>query len=122
MATKTTRKPRQPKVYADEKAIADKLEALAKKVGNGDYSDAQKAERTKMRSELGALKFKRLAKQRVGKAIGIIGNVGKLGGAGYTRTEEQIANIKKLLTDAVNVAIANLGTTKKGKEALQIEI
>jgi hypothetical protein len=122
MATKQTRKPRQPKVYADEKALTDKLEALAKKVGNGDYSDAQKTERGHLRSDLGALKFKRLAKQRVGKAMQIIGNVGKLGGAGYTRTEEQVKNISKLLTDAVNVAVANLGTAKKGKETLNIEI
>lgn len=123
MATnKQGRKPRQPKVYADEKAITDKLEALAKKVGNGEYTDVQKAERSKLRSELGALKFKRLAKQRVGKAILQVGNVGKLGGVGYTRTEEQVANIKRLLGDAVDAAINALSATKKTKETLNIEI
>lgn len=120
--TKVTRKPRQPKIYADELALVTKLEALSKKVGDGEYSEAQKTERGNLRSELGALKFKRLAKTRVGKAITIIGNVGKLGGAGYTRTEEQIANVKRLLTDAVNAAVLNLGTAKKGKETLNIEI
>ena len=125
MATKNTqqtRKPRQKKVYADEQALTDKLSALAKKVGNGEYSETQKNERSTLRSELGALKFKRLAKQRVGKAILQIGNVGKLGGAGYTRTEEQVNNIKKLLTDAVTAAVANLGAAKKTKETLSIEI
>jgi len=122
MAKETKRAPRQKKVYADEKAITDKLEALAKKVGSGDYTDAQKTERSNLRSSLGALKFKRLAKQRVGKAMQMIGNVGKLGGAGYTRTEEQVKNISKLLSDAVNAAVVNLGSTKKGKETLNIEI
>lgn len=123
MATnKQTRKPRQKKVYADEQALLSKLETLAKKVGNGEYSDAQKTERSTLRAELGALKFKRLAKQRTVKAILQIGNVGKLGGAGYTRTEEQVNNIKKLLTDAMNAAVASLGTAKKSKETLNIEI
>jgi len=123
MATKQVKRaPRQKKVYADEKAIADKLEALSNKVGSGDYTDAQKAERTKLRNELGALKFARLAKQRVGKAMQMIGNVGKLGGAGYTRTEDQVKNINKLLSDAVNAAVVNLGSTKKGKETLNIVI
>ena len=123
MAKATTKRAaRQPKVYADEKALTDKLEALAKKVGSGDYTDAQKTERGNVRSELGALKFKRLAKARVVKAILQIGNVGKLGGAGYTRTEDQVNNIKKLLTDAITAAVANLGSAKKTKETLSIEI
>jgi adenosylmethionine-8-amino-7-oxononanoate aminotransferase len=118
--TTTNRKPRQPKVYADEEAIKAKIDALTEKE---NLTDKQKEEVKTHRRELGALKFKRLAKQRGAKAVIAIRNLGKLGGAGYTRTEEQVNTLKKLLTDETNSAIAALGSVKKGeKPTIQIDI
>ena len=119
---KTTRKPRQPKVYADEQAILTKLDALSKKVGDGEYTDAQKTERSTLRGELGTLRFKRLAKTRVAKAVQMIRNIGNLGGPGYVRTPEQIATIGAMLTDEVKAVVNARGATKKEKASIEINL
>lgn len=121
-STPATRKPRQPKVYPDEQALVGKLEALDKTIGDKTPTDAQKDERKKLRSELGALKFKRLAKQRVAKCIIAIRAVGKLGGPGYTRTEEQITKIEKMLVDETAAAMSLLQRAKAEKESLVVDL
>lgn len=117
----STRKARQPKVYADEEKIKAEIETLAKKAGDNP-TDAQKKELKEKRASLGGLKFTRLAKQRLAKAVIAIRNVGKLGGANYTRTEEQIKSVKEYLTNETNAAIAALSATKKEKKGVEITL
>lgn len=119
---KGTRKPRVPKVYADEEAIKAQIEAKKKAAGDNP-TEAQAKELTGLRQNLGALRFKRLAKQRYAKAVAALRGVAKLGGAGYTRTPEQIAKISNGLVAEYNAAMTALKSTSgKAKEEISIDL
>jgi alpha-ketoglutarate-dependent taurine dioxygenase len=118
--TKGKRAARQPKVHADEEAIKAKMKPLQDKE---ELTDKQKEELKALRAELGTLRFRRIAKQRVSKAVFAIRNISNLGGASYTRTAEQVETISKTLKDELNKAlvsiapkVATAGGEKKAKE------
>lgn len=120
MATK--RAPRQKKVHADEQAIVNKLDALKKKTENREATEAEKKEMKELRSQLGALKFVRLAKQRGAKVISAIRNVGKLSGAQYVRTAEQVQKLQAQLTAELKGAMEKLAAAPSAKEKATVSI
>jgi hypothetical protein len=123
MTTKQTRKPRQSTIPAEEVALENKLEALTKAIGDKEPTETQKKQRAELREQMSSLRFVRMAKKRVGKAVTMIRNVGKLTGGNYRSTPEQVKKIADLLTVEVKTAIAKLETTKEKKaEAVSIDL
>lgn len=123
MATKATRKPRTPKVYANEEAIKAKIEGLKKIIGKGEPTEAQKDQLKAFRAELGGLKFKRLGGTRLTKALSVISGLGKLGTAQYKRNEDQVKFVVDALKKAVAEVEAKLNSTTQAKtEKAQIVI
>lgn len=69
------------------------------------------------------VRFRRLAKQRVPRAIKALESVGKLGGRGYTYTPEQAAKIAADLTAAAErVASAFTHPGQQGASGGEYEI
>ena len=71
-------------------------------------------------NESKADRFKRLAAQRVNKALKMIANIGKLGGVSYESTTAQHEKIIVTLSDAVNIAMNEIGGGAKSKEAFKL--
>lgn len=118
-ASKTsTRKPRTPKVYANEEAVKTKIATLAKAAGD-EPSETQKEQLKALRAELGGMKFLRLAGARVGKALAIFANIGKLGTPQYKRTPAQVKFIVDALENGVAEVKARLAATSSEKAAKQ---
>jgi hypothetical protein len=120
MAQKPTRKPRESKLSAAEKAIKDKLDTLEKQIGDKTPTDAQKETRKTLRAELAPLRFTRVAKQRLTRALKGISGLGALSGAGYESTAEQRGKIVSYLTDAVDNVKVRLEGVKA--ESAEIEL
>jgi len=91
-AKKKAEMPKEEKVQADIIARIAKIEKP---------TDTQKAESKAARTELGRLRFLRIANKRIPKALKMIEGIEGLGKASYTRTEEQNKAIVKALQDAV---------------------
>lgn len=73
--------------------------------------------------ETKAQKFVRLAEMRVKKAIVMMRNIAKLGGANYERTEEQAKTIADTLrkeVDAIAVALKPGATKAKQEVAFKL--
>jgi hypothetical protein len=68
-------------------------------------------------NETKADKFRRLASDRLGKAVTRIQQIGNLSGPGYEYTEEQRNKIVTILADAVQACAARFAPrTKEGKK------
>lgn len=98
MAT-TKRKAVQP---ANEKALADKIEALKKQIGDKTPTAKQKDDLAGLRKELGVLRFVRIANKRIPKTLKAISGIANLAGAGYVKTDVQVKAIVKALRAEVD--------------------
>ncbi len=119
-AKQQTRKPRQPKVYADEQLIEAQITAIQEKAKGRDKTDAEKTELSTLRSKLGGLRFVRLAEFRVPKALAAIGQLAKLGTPQYTRTDEDCAAIVNTLQKAVDAVKERFAGTKAVATAFKL--
>jgi hypothetical protein len=70
---------------------------------------------TPVKTESKADKFKRLSAYRVNKIIKDCMSLGKLGGANYEKTAEQIDTIEQVTSDALAAALAQLQNAKSEK-------
>lgn len=105
----------------EEKKAAQELEQLKKRIGDKEPTEAQTKELKALNETLKTFKFKRIATQRVTKAVKAIEGIGKLAGPGYVKTQNQIDNIAQILGEAVNDMISKFTPGTK-KEEKKIEI
>lgn len=91
------RKERVSSVTPEEASIINRLAALAK---IEKKTDGQKDEAKALRAKLAPIRFVRLARQRVPRALKAVEAIGNLTGSGYMHTEEQAQKILGAL-DAV---------------------
>jgi hypothetical protein len=108
---------REPKIYPAEEKIKAKLEAFAK---IKEPTDAQKAEAKTLRTELGQLRFIRLAEQRVPKALKAMDSIAKLSGSGYANTPEQAKEICKVLTEGLAVVESRLAGERQAAKGFKL--
>lgn len=78
------------------------------------------AEKDALKNESKAVKFVRLAKQRVPKAIKAIENVAKLAHSNYESTPAQIIKINDALTAALAQATARLNGQKTAQATFDL--
>lgn len=108
---------RVPKVYPEEQKIETQLETYAK---IKEPTDAQKANAKTLRQDLGKLRFVRLAKQRVPKALKALDSIGKLAGSGYGNTAEQADKITKALQQKLDAVTSKLAGEKVATAAFDL--
>lgn len=77
-----------------------------KKAGKPAMTESEKeAKKALLKAETKDAKFKRLAKPRIEAAVAKIHLVGNCAGPGYEYTPDQVAVVRKHLTDAVDAVI-----------------
>lgn len=95
-----------------EKTAADALTAFNKRYEGKTLTDMQKTEKKALQSNLGKLRFVRIANKRLPKALASIGGLSNLAGAGYVKSEAQVKAICNALDDACKDVRSKLSGTK----------
>jgi hypothetical protein len=108
-----TTKTRAAVTTPEETAVEKQLEALAKQIGDKEPTTAQKEQRTKLRDQLGSLRFARIANKRIPKTLKAIQQIANLSGPNYRSNEAQVTAIVEALTQAVANVKSKLSGTKE---------
>jgi hypothetical protein len=85
---------------ADEVKADAALKAFLKSHEGKTLTEAQKEHKAELKDTLGSLRFVRIANKRVPRVLAAIESIGKLAGAGYSRTEAQSKAISTALETA----------------------
>lgn len=96
--------------FPEENKLADAIKSLRKKADGREMTSGEKSQLDNFKTQLAAMRFKRMAVARVNKtlhAIGLIGNLGK-----YRPTPEQVDKMQKAFQDALTEAFTRLRGTK----------